>query len=390
MPVIYYAEMHRTIHLYIVREITALFCLGLSVFTMILLLGRIIKLTDLVISRGVSPFTILKMIAYLMPSFLVLTLPMAFLLAVLLAFGRLSSDSEITVMKACGIGLSQLFAPVAACAVFVSLLALAASTVGVPWGNNAFKQLTFDIIRNSITMTIKEKVFWDTIPGIVLYADHFDDATSSASGIFIHDGRDAAKPVTIFAGSGTMGTTPSGNGIVLKLANGSIHAPGLSAEYRTALYDNYQMVLQSPVASNAKRSEADLSVGELLAESKKTGISRQEQTKFLTELHSRFAFPAASLVFAAIGVPLGLQNRRSGKSSGFAVSIGLLLFYYILLSMIKTLADRGLCPPLFAVLTPNILLLLLGVQLFKMAVKEQSFRMSLLLIPLKKLLPVSR
>jgi len=118
--------MKRILSLYIIREITSLFLLGIAIFTLILLMGRLIKLTDMVISRGVPLGDVSRMIIYLMPSFLVFTIPMAFLLAVLLAFGRLSADNEITVLKAGGISLAQLMPPVLVCAVAASLLALAA------------------------------------------------------------------------------------------------------------------------------------------------------------------------------------------------------------------------------------------------------------------------
>ena len=145
--------MKRILSLYIIREIAALFLLGIMVFTLILLMGRLIKLTDLVISRGVPLADVSRMILYLMPSFLVFTIPMAFLLAVLLAFGRLSADNEITVMKAGGISLMQLMPPVVFCGVCAAMLTLAASTVGVPWGNSAFKGLSFSVLKQNVAVT---------------------------------------------------------------------------------------------------------------------------------------------------------------------------------------------------------------------------------------------
>jgi lipopolysaccharide export system permease protein len=146
--------MKRILSLYIIREIASLFLLGIMVFTLILLMGRLIKLTDLVISRGVPLADVSRMILYLMPSFLVFTIPMAFLLAVLLAFGRLSADNEITVMKAGGISLMQLMPPVVLCGLCAALLTLAASTVGVPWGNNAFKDLSFAVLKQNVAATV--------------------------------------------------------------------------------------------------------------------------------------------------------------------------------------------------------------------------------------------
>src|ERR1035437_7105657 len=167
--------MKRILSLYIIREIASLFLLGIMVFTLILLMGRLIKLTDLVISRGVPMADISRMILYLMPSFLVFTIPMAFLLAVLLAFGRLSADNEITVMKSGGLSLVQIMPPVLLCAMVAVLLTLAASIIGVPWGNTAFKRISFEMLKQNVAATIREKVFWDEIPGIILYTDHYDE-----------------------------------------------------------------------------------------------------------------------------------------------------------------------------------------------------------------------
>lgn len=146
--------MKRILNLYIILEIASLFLLSITVFTLILLLGRLIKLTDMVISKGVPLSEISRMIVYLMPSFLVFTIPMAFLLAVLLAFGRLSADNEITVMKASGISLMQLMPPVLLCGLIATLLTLTISTLGVPWGNSAFKDLSFRVLKQNVALTI--------------------------------------------------------------------------------------------------------------------------------------------------------------------------------------------------------------------------------------------
>ena len=181
--------MKRILSIYIIREIVSLFLLGISIFTLILLLGRLMKLTELVVSRGVPLADVGRMILYLMPAFLVFTIPMAFLLAVLLAFGRLSADNEITVMKASGISLMQIMPPVLFCALVAGMLTLVASLVGAPWGNRAFKELTFKVLKQNVSATIREKVFWDEIPGMILYTDQYDDRRHLLKGVIIYDGR---------------------------------------------------------------------------------------------------------------------------------------------------------------------------------------------------------
>jgi lipopolysaccharide export system permease protein len=364
--------MKRILSLYIIREITSLFLLGISVFTMILLMGRLIKLTDLVISRGVPLADVSRMILYLMPSFLVFTIPMAFLLAVLLAFGRLSADNEITVLKAGGISLMQLMPPVVLCGLVAALLTLAASTIGVPWGNSAFKSLSFDVMKQNVAATIREKVFWDDIPGIVMYTEHYDEERHTLKGVLIYDGRDQKRPLTVFATDGVLGGGPAQNDIRLSLKNGSIHVTGSADEYRLIHFGEYIMTIGGAgKGSGLARNELDMTVAELRQQINTPGSTQAVRLKTLSELHSRFAFPFASLVFAVVAVPLGMQNRRSGKSAGFATSIGILLAYYVVQSLLRTLAEKGVLPPFVALWLPNMLFLGLGWQLLRMASLEQ-------------------
>ena len=366
--------MKRILSSYIIREIAALFLLGITVFTLILLMGRLIKLTDMVISRGVPLADVARMIIYLMPSFLVFTIPMAFLLAVLLAFGRLSADNEITVMKAGGISLVQIMPPVLFCGFVAAMLALSAGVYGIPWGNSAFKSLSFAMLKQNMSVTIREKVFWDDIPGIVLYTERYDEARHALSGVIIYDGRDAVRPLTIFASKGLIGGGPNPRDIRIALSNGSIHSAGINSEYRLIDFGEYTMTITAPDATNGiGRSEQDLGIAELRRQMDNPSTSPQTRLKMASELQSRFALPFASLVFAVLAVPLGIQNRRSGKSAGFSISIATLLVYYILMSLLRTLAEKGTIPPALALWMPNMIFLGVGWALLRMASLERSF-----------------
>ena len=364
--------MKRIISLYIIREITSLFTLGIVIFTLILLMGRLIKLTDMVISRGVPLGDVSRMIIYLMPSFLVFTIPMAFLLAVLLAFGRLSADNEITVLKAGGISLAQLMPPVLICAVAASLLALVAGNIGAPTGNSAFKKLSVEVLKQNVYATIREKVFWDDIPGLVLYTDHYDEEQHRLKGIIIHDSRDSTRPLTVFASEGFMAGGASRDQVRLILDNGSIHVAGKQDGYRLVNFEQYVMTLNSKAGETVTgRSEMDMSNSDLRRIIAAPGTTAQSRYKMMAELHGRFALPAASIVFAVLAVPLGMQNRRSGKSAGFSVSIAVLLSYYILMSLLRTLAERGTVAPVVALWLPNMFFLAIGLFLLKMASQEK-------------------
>ncbi|NTV48277.1 MAG: LPS export ABC transporter permease LptF [Geobacteraceae bacterium] len=375
--------MKRIISLYIIREISALFLLGIVIFTLVLLMGRLITLTDLVVSRGVPLADVSRMILYLIPSFLVFTIPMAFLLAVLLTFGRLSADNEIIVMKASGLSLLQVMPPVIACALVAVLLSFGASAVGVPWGNSAFKELTFQVLKQNITATIREKTFWDDIPGIVMYTDQYDERSQTLKGVVINDGRNPDQPMTIFARDGVVTTTAGSQALLLSLHDGSIHIAGSGGLYRLVHFGEYSMTVGEKASSNGISSnEKDMWLSELRRQIDDPGTSAVDRLKSLAEYYSRFTFPFASLVFAVLAVPLGIQNRRTGKSGGFTVSIAIILTYYILMSVVRTLADKGVVPPVVALWIPNLIFFVIGCCFLRLASLEKRIP----LLPIRRLL----
>lgn len=365
--------MKRILSLYIIREIFSLFLLGIVIFTLVLLMGRLMKLTDLVVSHGVPLSDVSRMILYLIPSFLVLTIPMAFLLAVLLAFGRLSADNEIVVIKASGLSLIQTLPPVIVCALVAVLLGLGTSTIGVPWGNSAFRDLSLQVLKSNITATIREKTFWDDIPGIVMYTDQYDEQSRVLKGVVIHDGRNPARPMTIFARDGVVTSEGDSQSLLLTLNNGSIHMADTGELYRLVYFGEYSMTVGKKSDSGPmSRSEGDMRLSELQGQINDPGTSAKNRLKLLTELHSRFTFPFASLVFAVLAVPLGIQNRRSGKSGGFTTSIVIIIAYYVLMSLAQTLAEKGVLLPVIALWSPNLIFLCLGWYFLRLASLEKS------------------
>jgi lipopolysaccharide export system permease protein len=158
------------------------------------------------------------------------------------------------------------------------------------------------------------------------------------------------------------------------LHDGSIHIAGADGLYRLVHYGEYSMTVGEKGSSTTiSRNEPDLWLSELQQQIDNPGISVKERLKMMAEFHSRFTFPFASLVFAILAVPLGIQNRRSGKSGGFTVSIGIILTYYVLMSVVKTLSEKGAVPPAIALWIPNLIFFGLGCYLLSMASREKSF-----------------
>lgn len=365
---------HPIISRYIIRETAGIFLLGLAVFTLILLMGKMVKLIEMVVTNNMPFLKVVQMILLLLPSFLVLTIPMAFLLAVLLTFGRLSSDNEITTLKACGISLASLLPPVLITATLAGCLTLVISLVIAPWGSKSFKHMTIDAARTYASTAIQERIFRYDIPNIILYVDHFDEHKQLMERIMIQDARNPERPLTIFAKNGVILTDDAKDSLKILLYSGSIHTSGKDGEYRLATFAEYQLTADLGLQTEPTLKEADMGLVELRQQGHNLELPVKSRVKALAEIHSRFAFPCAVFAFALLAIPLGLQNRRSGKSSGFTISIFILLTYYLLMTCLRTLAEKETIPVFAAVWLPNLLFTFAGAILLWFAVTEKPLK----------------
>ncbi len=363
-------------HRYILREILAPFALGLAIFTFILLMGRLLRLVELVLNKGVPLIDIIKLFVFLLPSFLVLTLPLAFLLGVLLGFGRLSADSEIIALKSSGISLYDMSKPVLALSLVVSLATGVLSVWAHPHGKRAFKEQVFHIAHNRATIGIEPRVFNDEFDGLVLYANDVEDNSGLLKGLFISDQRMAQEPSIIIADQGRAIPDPDKLTLNLRLRDGTIHRQldrKKDEAYQIIDFDSYdvQLDLGSQLRDISERrvKESELSFSEL-----QSLISESEGTQrnaYLVEHHQRLALAPAATLLAIIGIPLGIQSRRSGRGGGFALALMVFLAYYLLFSFAQALGAEGIMPPWLVMWLPNIAFLISGIWLLHFTAQEK-------------------
>ena len=371
--------MRKTTYLYVLKETLPVFSLGLLIFTIILLMDKILKLIELIVTRGVSLSQILMLIFFISPSFLIFTIPMSFLLGTLLAFGRLSGDSEITAFKASGMSLYQLFLPISLLSICAYLFTTFLVFYGLPWGNRGFMATLYLIAKSKADIEVKERVFNDMFDGLVVYVDKVPIQGKKMEGILIYDERDKERINTIIAKEGFLANDPKSQEVVLRLFKGDIHRfESKTTVYQRMQFDSYDLKLEMGKALAAlgkKLKEHEMSIDEIkekIAKMKKSGL---ETTSQEVELHKRYAIPFACIVFGLIGVPLGIQPRRSGRSYGFILSILILLTYYMSLTASEILAMRKTIPALMAGWTPNFLFCGLGIYLLVKAANESPFKL---------------
>jgi lipopolysaccharide export system permease protein len=364
---------HR-IHRYLLRETLIPMFLGLAIFTLVLLMGRLLKLVELVINKGVPLQDILWLFACLLPTFLVITLPLSFLLGVMMAFGRLSSDREILAMKASGISLRQMAVPILVFGLATSLATAALTLVVKPASESAFRQQLFRITTSRASIGIQAQVFNDEFEGLVLYTERLDERSGVMDGVFIYD--EQQKPASfILARRGRVLSDPDALALTLRLENGTIHRQqrqGAQENFQVIGFSSYDLNLdlgrQAEADTRTRKSRKEMSLTEL-RRAMAGADNATRLNRLRGEYHWRMTLPVAPLLFALLGVPLGIQPLRSGRGGGFAIGLMVFLVYYALLSLTNTLVvESGL--PGTVMWLPNILFLLGGLVLLQAANRE--------------------
>jgi lipopolysaccharide export system permease protein len=364
---------------YLLREIAAPMFMALVIFTFVLMMGRSQKLMEMVIDKGVPVGQILRLLANLLPAFLVLTIPVALLIGVLLAFGRLSAESELVAMKASGIHLSLLMRPVLALALLASLLTAALTLYIEPAANAAFRRQAFAIASSIATIGIQPMTFNDEFSGLVLYAADVDDKNGQMNNIFIADERPGTLPATIFASTGGVQIDQDDQSLNLRLKDGAIHRLDDNNDaYQIIQFDTYGLRVNlnhGDKEQGLNRKESELNLPDLLS-ARQTPQDPKEARVLAAGLQRRFVMASTPLIFILIGVPLGIRSQRSGRGANFALSLFIFLLFYILFTLAKTLViDVGLSA-LFMWL-PVVIFTIAGVLLLRAAANEREIHFSL-------------
>ena len=367
--------MGKILHRYVFREILVPFALGLGVFTFVLLLARLLKLIELVVNRGIPVTHVLRIFCFLLPAFLEVTVPMAMLLAILVAFGRLSADSEIIALRSSGVSLYQLAPPVATFVLIVTVATGGLAWYGRPWGNRALRTAMWDIARSRATAGLKAQIFNDDFPGLIIYAEQIDAGADQLDRVMIADERDPQQQNTVFARAGYMISDVERETVTLRLLDGTIHTTDTvaKASYQTAFrsYD-VNLDLRANLADVQEKADdpKELTIGQLHDAIAAKTAEGKPATGELVEYYRKFSIPFACVVFGLIAMPLGTQSNRAVRSRGFAVSLAVIFAYYMLLSTGQGFAEQGRVPPIVGLWLPNIVLGVIGLVLMRRAGRE--------------------
>jgi len=368
----------KTIDRYIFSELLKIFLISIFAMTMILYLDKFLFLAEMIVNRGVSFIEMVMMMVYISPAFFAITIPMAVLMASIVTFNQFSVNNEWVAMKSCNWSFIELMKPVLFFSLFAYFIANIVMFWAVPWGNQSYKVLVYDIIKNRANVDIQPNVFNRDFKNLILLVkEHHQN--SQLKGVFIADTTNPEAPQIITSEKGVIYPNPETLKIQLKLNNGTIHELSNDrGDYQTLNFDRYDINLSLP---DTERLEKKALIGnkELSFTKIKDRIKEMKAKGLPTsgpevELSKKFSIPFTCLLFAILGAPLGIKSSRSGKSGSFGVTVAIIMIYYIGLILTQNMGRIGKIHAYTSVWIPNIILLFVVVYVVYKMQKELPFK----------------
>lgn len=371
----------RILDRYILRQLLWPFALSLLVFTFLLIVPQLMLYAEDYFAKGVSAGAFVRLVVALLPMSLALTIPMSLLVALLVAFGRLSADREFVALQACGVSLRRMLRPVSLVSVACTVAAAYVYMVLIPVGNRAFLEITFNVVASSAEGSVRARVFSEDFPGIVLYVQEIP-ASGGWQGVFLADRRSDNSAIYL-ARRGRVIVNRERRTIELALEEGTRHAADRTSEtYQVQQFESLVLNLDASAMfprEGPAPGAREMSVPELRARVAELEAAGGLASFERFELHKRYAIPAACLIFGLIGLALGVTNRRDGMFASLVIGVGVIFTYYVLLWLGQSLVRGEMAPPWLAAWLPDIVLGALGVLLLqwrdRVADRELSFPM---------------
>lgn len=343
---------------YILKEVLSHALLGGVLFTFVLFMKELGPLIEIAVRNSTSLGSVVEIFLLMLPNMFTLTIPMAVLVGVLLGLSRLAADSEITAMRASGIGVWRFVGIVSIVAVAGWLIGLATTLYFAPKASAALLRQE-DVLKNTqATYEIQPRVFYEDLKNFVLYVENVRAGTGAANWgqVFLADLSDPVSPNVTTAEDATV-VNSDNQTLTMRLRNGTQHqaASNEPDQYSVSTFTQTDMPMQTISEDDPHLGRGDTPI---LAMSNRQLIEhwhKNHSRQYLIELHNRFAYPTACLVLMLVGVPLGLSSKRGGKSSSFVLAILLVFIYYFFSHMGVALVRQNKVPVFAGIWLANAL-----------------------------------
>ncbi|MBO2521848.1 MAG: LptF/LptG family permease [Clostridia bacterium] len=343
---------------YIIREMMGPLAFGVGAFTSLFVSGDLLSLANLVVELGAPIEPALKVFLLKLPQIIVWTLPMSVLLATLLSLSRLSQNSEIVAMRAGGMSFGRLAAPILCVSLLISVVSFLINETVVPHTNAESRRVMVEEVRGSRLPTITRHVVIKGERGNnldwILYANRYDSRTSTfyqATLVYMNDN---APVQTAFADRIVW------NERTWVMENGIAYHFTPEGEVVVATYPAHSRPVdlgQRPEdVARLQKSPEEMGLAELREHIETLRRQGADVRSLQVQMHLKYSIPVASLVFALVGIPLGIQSHRAGSATGFGMSVIIIFIYYIMMTLGSALGQAGALPPVLAAWIQNIIM----------------------------------
>jgi lipopolysaccharide export system permease protein len=328
----------KILHRSILKELILTFILSLASLNFILMAEKLLRLSRVLSGVGTSVIDMAKLIMYIQPQLLLLTVPMAFLLSTLLVYGRLNIDNELVIMRMSGMDFRGITMPVAVLGVLCFFVNSAVSFSIGPKSTTKLREETVNIIKKRTPLAIEEGRFNTAFKDILIFVKE-KSSDNTVKEIFLYDNRNNQEPRVLMAREGIISVQDSLT-INLFLRDGYINM--VQGESSTEVFfKKYNMALRLE-SGQTSRKNAELTPYELIQEIGTADSHRA--TSLYLELYRRFSLPFMCIILIFLGPPLAMIAGKSGKLGGLTIGLAVFTTYYMLLIYSENLVRAGKIP----------------------------------------------
>lgn len=364
---------------FIARDFLVTFAMTLAVFTSVMCLGVVVKAID-VAAKGISVVLILKIFALNVPFMLTFSIPMSILTSVLLNFGRMSFDGEVTAMKACGISMWQIVAPILVIALGFSAFCLYINTSLAPENRLKFRAMIAEVGAEEPIKLLEPGVFVRDFPGMLIYVSSRSGSEVKDVVVYLFDTNGITKQST-HAEYGRISVDKPTATMTVDLFNthNDILRQQSNGEARWEHVDAKEYPYSFRIDQVLKRSKVRQKIGEMrygtvvrnireiatqYPELDPKDLARQRMT-LMVEANKRLSLSASCFAFALIGIPLGMKSKRKESSAGIGIALALVFLFYMFPLIATQLVGKPHLRPDLIVWIPVLAAEILGFILIK-------------------------
>jgi lipopolysaccharide export system permease protein len=335
---------------YILNELLKPFVAGVVAFLIIMISNTLYIFMELIVKNNIDGWTVTQMLLYSLPAIVVVTLPVAYMFATLLALGRLGRDSEIIALRACGVSLTRCIAPVIIVSLLISGLGYWLNESVVPWANRQTVEVIKVMLRKKPLQAVKPKQFLNSDKRN-FYVGEVDREQGILREMYVIDQSKGGFPQLIQAEQAVRKDTKweLRDGIVRKLDTQGY----IDHEIRFKRMEIEMNINSDSVFPNQLdvRQLASGDARKLIEDKRAQG---QNTNRDEVDYHNKFSLPLATFFTILLAAPIGIRFSKMGNYFGVAISIALVFIWYVTYSMFSNLGITGQVPPFLAAWVQNL------------------------------------